>query len=105
VVYVRLKRERERESGELELDTGSHARARSCDADVTTTRPARGSFFEDFTKVWNSVKKGGYINGMRLVWGEGMEDFGRGWEKLYKEEFSPDEGLVFSLVEHPTGEL
>jgi hypothetical protein len=62
-------------------------------------------FFEDFTKVWNSVKKGGYINGMQLVWGEGMEDFGRGWEKLYKGEFSPDEGLVFSLVEHPTGEL
>jgi hypothetical protein len=62
-------------------------------------------YYEDFMKVWDSVEKGGYINGMRLVWGEGMEDLGRGWEKLSKGEASPDEGLVFSLVENPTGKL
>lgn len=55
-------------------------------------------YYDDFAKVWDSVKKGGYIRGMRLVWGEGMEDLGRGWGKLYKGQVGPDEGLVFSLV-------
>jgi hypothetical protein len=62
-------------------------------------------FYDDFAKLWDSVKTGGYIKGMRLVWGEGMEDLGRGWEKLCKGEVGPNEGLVFSLVEKPVGKL
>lgn len=62
-------------------------------------------FYDDFAKIWDSVKKGGYIKGMRLVWGEGMADLGRGWEKLYMGQVGPDEGLVFSLVENPTEKL
>ena len=62
-------------------------------------------YYDDFAKVWNSVKKGGYIKGMRVVWGEGMEDLGRGWEKLYKGQVGPDEGLVFSLVDNSTEKL
>jgi hypothetical protein len=54
-------------------------------------------YFDDFAKLWHSVKKGGWIKGMGLVWGEGMEDFGRGWERLYKGEVPPAGGLVFSL--------
>jgi hypothetical protein len=34
-----------------------------------------------------------------------MEDLGRGWEKLYKGQVGPDEGLVFSLVDNSTEKL
>jgi hypothetical protein len=68
-------------------------------------RVGEQSYYDEFAKVWNSVKKGGYIKGMRLVWGEGMEDVGRGWEKLYKGQVGPEEGLVFSLVENPTEKI
>jgi Protein of unknown function (DUF2855) len=65
----------------------------------------KGRYYRDFAKVWDSVKTGGYIKGLRLVWGEGMEDLGRGWEKLYRGEVGADEGLIFSLAEYPTGKL
>lgn len=62
-------------------------------------------YYDDFAKVWDLVKKGSYIQGMQLVWGEGMEDLGRGWERLCKGEVGPDEGLVFSLAENPSEKL
>lgn len=54
-------------------------------------------YFEEFLKEWTSFKKGGGFRGLRLVWGEGMEAVGKGWEKLCKGEVGPDAGLVFNL--------
>jgi len=34
-----------------------------------------------------------------------MDDVAKGWEKLYKGEVGPDEGLVFSLDGGPTEKL
>lgn len=54
-------------------------------------------YFEEVLKEWNKWKDEGGVKGLKLVWGEGMDDVGKGWEKLYKGEVGPDEGLVFEL--------
>jgi hypothetical protein len=54
-------------------------------------------YFEDFLKEWKSFKEGGTLKGLRLTWGEGMGNVTKGWERLYKGEVGPDEGLVFTL--------
>jgi hypothetical protein len=54
-------------------------------------------YFEDFLKEWKQCKAGGGFKGLKLVWGSGMGDVGKGWEKLYRGEVGPDEGLVFTL--------
>lgn len=55
-------------------------------------------YFEDFLKEWKLCKEGGIIKGLRLTWGEGMDDVAKGWKKLYKGEVAPEEGLVFTLT-------
>ena len=62
-------------------------------------------YFEKFLKEWKDFKKAGGFKGLHLVWGEGMESVGKGWEKLYKGEVGPDEGLVFDLGDHKSGKL
>jgi hypothetical protein len=57
------------------------------------------SYFEDFKKEWDLCKAMGVVNGLRLVWGEGMGDWAKAWEKLCQGEFGPDKGLVFTLGE------
>jgi hypothetical protein len=54
-------------------------------------------YFLDFMQEWNQFKGQGGIAKLRLVWGEGMGDVAKGWERLCKGEVGPDEGLVFSL--------
>ncbi|KIM94450.1 hypothetical protein OIDMADRAFT_149480 [Oidiodendron maius Zn] len=55
------------------------------------------SYFKDFWEEWNLCKEGGVVKGLRLVWGQGMDDLAKAWETLYKGEFGPDEGFVFDL--------
>ncbi|KAK9250521.1 hypothetical protein V1507DRAFT_25687 [Lipomyces tetrasporus] len=55
------------------------------------------SYFEDFRKEWDLCKEKGVVNGLRLVWGEGMGDWAKASEKLCQGEFGPNEGLVFDL--------
>jgi hypothetical protein len=62
-------------------------------------------YFEGFLKEWTSLKKAGGFHGLRLVWGDGMEAVGKGWEKLYQGEVGPDEGLVFTLNGENAGKL
>lgn len=54
-------------------------------------------FLEEFRKDWLSFKERGLVKGTDMIWGEGMEDVGRGWEKLCKSEVGANQGLVFSL--------
>jgi hypothetical protein len=54
-------------------------------------------YFEDSYKAYNNFKEKG-ITGLRLIWGTGMDELGKGWEKLYKGTARPDEGLVFDLA-------
>ncbi|KAH6674553.1 hypothetical protein B0J14DRAFT_653851 [Halenospora varia] len=57
----------------------------------------RKKYFEDFLKEWESAKENGLVKGVRLGWGESMEDVGKGWDRLCRGEVGPDEGLVYML--------
>lgn len=37
------------------------------------------------------------VDGLGLVWGKGMQDVEKGWERLCKGEVGPTEGLVFEM--------
>lgn len=53
---------------------------------------------QELSKSWTIFKEHGLINGgLSLVWGEGMEDVGRGWKRLCNGDVRAHEGLVFSL--------
>ncbi|KUJ10978.1 uncharacterized protein LY89DRAFT_723476 [Mollisia scopiformis] len=54
-------------------------------------------FFEELMREWKVFKEGGLVESLRLVWGEGMEGVGKGWERLCEGGVSADQGLVFSL--------
>jgi hypothetical protein len=54
-------------------------------------------YFEELLKDWWSFKERGLVNGLHMVWGEGIEDVGKGWEKLWSGGVGSDQGLVFSL--------
>ncbi|RDL38034.1 Uncharacterized protein BP5553_05467 [Venustampulla echinocandica] len=54
-------------------------------------------YFAEFEQEWDLCKKQGVVKGLRLIWGESMDDVGRGWERLCRGDVGPDEGLVFEL--------
>jgi hypothetical protein len=54
-------------------------------------------YFEGFSKDWKVCKENGVVKGLDLVWGDGMEDVGKAWERLCKGEVGPSGGLVFTL--------
>jgi hypothetical protein len=53
------------------------------------------AYFEEFYKAWEEFKMG--IEGMMLQWGDGLQIWGEGWEKLVKDEVRADTGLVYRL--------
>lgn len=54
-------------------------------------------YFTSAAKAWDEYKKTLPATGMRLIWGEGMQELGNGWEKLCRGEVGPEDGLVFDL--------
>jgi len=54
-------------------------------------------YFEGFLKEWNLLKERGGVKGLRLIWGEGMDDAAKGWKRLCGGEVGPDEGLLYEL--------
>jgi hypothetical protein len=54
-------------------------------------------YFEEFYGAFEDFKKAGGIPGMRLEWGEGMEAWAEGWEKLCKDEVPANVGLVYRI--------
>jgi hypothetical protein len=62
-------------------------------------------YFDAFFKDWNQCKAQGVVKGLELVWGEGMEDVGRGWGKLCRGQVRATEGLVFKLPVESVGKL
>ncbi|KFY92512.1 hypothetical protein V498_04903 [Pseudogymnoascus sp. VKM F-4517 (FW-2822)] len=55
------------------------------------------TYFEELLTEWRTYRERGVPKGLQLVWGKGMDDVGKGWERLYKGKVGPDEGLVFEL--------
>lgn len=54
-------------------------------------------YLDELLGDYLAFKESGLVKRLNLVWGEGMEDVGKGWEKLCKSEVKSDQGLVFSL--------
>ncbi|KAH7356762.1 hypothetical protein BKA65DRAFT_214418 [Rhexocercosporidium sp. MPI-PUGE-AT-0058] len=54
-------------------------------------------YFDEFGRDYALFKEQGTVKGLRLVWGDGIDAVGKGWERLCKGEVGPDEGLVFNL--------
>jgi len=54
-------------------------------------------YSEELHRDWLVFKEFGIVNGLHIVWGEGMESVGKGWETLCKGGLGSDKGLVFSL--------
>jgi hypothetical protein len=47
-----------------------------------------------FQVFWRRAREVGMLE---LKWGEGLEDWERGWEMLCRDEFKADVGLVYSI--------
>lgn len=56
-------------------------------------------YAEELEQGWKLFKEGELANmkGFEMVWGNGMEAVGKGWDMLCKGEVGADQGLVFSL--------
>jgi hypothetical protein len=54
-------------------------------------------YFEEAEAAWKSWKASGLVKGLKLVWEEGIEDVGKGWDRLCKGYVPAEEGLVFLL--------
>ncbi|KAL3427174.1 hypothetical protein PVAG01_00683 [Phlyctema vagabunda] len=55
------------------------------------------AYYEHFLTTWQTFLKTGGIEGLKLVWGEGLDGYAAGWERLSKGKVGPDEGLVYDL--------
>lgn len=54
-------------------------------------------YLDELLRDYLAFKESGLVKRLHLVWGEGMEDVGKGWDKLCRGEVKSDQGLVFSL--------
>lgn len=53
-------------------------------------------YFGDFEEAWETFKKTP-VKGLRVSWGNGLDDVLKGWESLAKGTVQPDEGLVYVI--------
>ncbi|KAI1377587.1 hypothetical protein F4677DRAFT_41384 [Hypoxylon crocopeplum] len=53
-------------------------------------------YFRGANESWDGLRRDG-LPGLKVTWGEGMEDVERGWDKFARNEVRADEGLVFKL--------
>lgn len=56
-------------------------------------------YAEELKEEWKLFKEDELLNmkGFKMVWGNGMEAVGKGWDMLCRSEVGADQGLVFSL--------
>ncbi|KAI4869617.1 hypothetical protein F4820DRAFT_384888 [Hypoxylon rubiginosum] len=54
------------------------------------------AFFDGFEAAWREYRANG-IKGVRVVWGEGMGDVEKGWDRFARNGVQADEGLMFKV--------
>ncbi|KAF1970393.1 hypothetical protein BU23DRAFT_600946 [Bimuria novae-zelandiae CBS 107.79] len=54
-------------------------------------------YFSDFRSAWEKFKARGAIKGTKLVWGEGMDAWEKGWDAFCKDEVPATEGRVYKF--------
>ncbi len=60
-------------------------------------------FFHDYAKEWDLVKKGGWVKGMRLFWGEGMGNLVKDGRDCIKVRSARTKDRCSHSVEIPLG--
>ncbi|EHK27466.1 uncharacterized protein TRIVIDRAFT_215141 [Trichoderma virens Gv29-8] len=55
------------------------------------------AYFENLSQEWALFKENGAINGLKLQWGKGMEEYGKGWDSLCSGGIDPTLGLVYEV--------
>jgi hypothetical protein len=55
------------------------------------------AYMDELENAWTEFKKKGAIPGSKLQWGNGMEDWDQGWDKLCKDQVPPTTSLVFRV--------
>ncbi|KAI0161161.1 hypothetical protein GGR52DRAFT_576563 [Hypoxylon sp. FL1284] len=53
-------------------------------------------FADEYEAAWRKYRDAG-IKGFRVVWGEGIEDVKKGWDRFARNEVKADEGLAFKV--------
>ncbi|KAK1237565.1 hypothetical protein MKX07_006693 [Trichoderma sp. CBMAI-0711] len=55
------------------------------------------AYFERFQQEWGRFKERGAVQGFKLRWGKGMEEYTQGWDSLCNGSIDPTLGLVYEL--------
>lgn len=64
--------------------------------DLAVAKYGEERYFSDFEKAWEEFKKKP-VRGLKMAWGNGMEDVQKGWKSLSDGTAKPDEGLVYVI--------
>lgn len=64
--------------------------------DRAMTKVGEGQYFEGLENAWKDFSQSG-IKGLKITWGDSMEDVKQGWSLLCAGGLKPDEGLVYVL--------
>ncbi|ETR97922.1 hypothetical protein M419DRAFT_90358 [Trichoderma reesei RUT C-30] len=55
------------------------------------------AYFERFQQEWSRFKERGAVQGFKLRWGKGMEEYTQGWDSLCAGSIDPTLGLVYEV--------
>lgn len=64
--------------------------------DLAIAKYGEEQYFKDFGGAWEAFKKTP-IKGLKISWGNGMEDVLKGWESLSAGTVQPNEGLAYVI--------
>lgn len=64
--------------------------------DLAIAKYGEERYFRDFEEAWESFKKTP-IKGLKIAWGNGMEDVLKGWKSLSAGTVKPNEGLAYVI--------
>lgn len=64
--------------------------------DLAIAKYGEEHYFKDFEEAWEAFKKSP-IKGLKIAWGNGMEDVLKGWKSLSAGTVQPNDGLVYVI--------
>lgn len=64
--------------------------------DLAIAKHGEERYFRDFEEAWEAFKKTP-VKGLKITWGNGMEDVVKGWKSLSAGTVQPNEGLAFVI--------
>ncbi|KAL7928618.1 hypothetical protein V8C35DRAFT_317786 [Trichoderma chlorosporum] len=65
--------------------------------DFAMEADGKAAYFKNLSQEWTRLKENGAIKGLRLQWGQGMEEYKKGWDSLSNGSIDPTLGLVYEV--------